>query len=102
LLRQEKVTKKKPTPVCRPLRGYPALLDWSGGCGTRASCSDSPRRNPLTSLRYSAAHRGRRNKNHREGTSCPRGLINQQTANRTICAPHPLNFLWSKKFSVGL
>ena len=50
--------KKKATPVCRPLRGSPPLLDWSGGCGTRASRSDSPRRLPLTSLRYSAAHRG--------------------------------------------
>jgi hypothetical protein len=65
---KEKVTKKKATPVCRPLRGFPALLDWSGGCGTRtiryaATCSNSPRRLPLTSLRYSAAHRGRKSKN---------------------------------------
>src|SRR5450759_2661490 len=37
----------------------PALLDRSGGCGTRTACSNSPRRNPLTSLRYSAAHRGK-------------------------------------------
>jgi hypothetical protein len=42
--------------------GYPALLDWSGGCGTRATRSDSPRRHPLTSLRYSAAHRGKKAK----------------------------------------
>ena len=27
---KEKVTKKKAPPVRRPLRGFPALLDWSG------------------------------------------------------------------------
>ncbi|MCK9200717.1 MAG: hypothetical protein M0P59_04405 [Gallionella sp.] len=53
-----KATKAKATPVCRPLRGFPAMLDWSGGCGTRASRSNSPRRLPLPSLRFSAAHRG--------------------------------------------
>ena len=39
------------------------MLDWSGGCGTRtircaSTCSDSPRRNPLTSLRYSVVEQG--------------------------------------------
>ncbi len=58
LLRQKKVTKEKATLVCRPLRGFPALLGKSGGCGTRATRSDSPRRNPLTRLRYSAALKG--------------------------------------------
>ena len=52
--------QRKHAPVCRPLRGCPALLDWSGGFGTRATRSNSPRRHPLTSLRYSAAHRGNR------------------------------------------
>jgi hypothetical protein len=32
---QEKVAKKKARPAWRPLRGFPALLGWSGGCGTR-------------------------------------------------------------------
>jgi len=58
LLRQKKVTKEKATLVCRPLRGFPALLGKSGGCGTRATRSDSPRRNPLTCLCYSAALKG--------------------------------------------
>jgi len=53
-------SQRKHAPVCRPLRGYPALLVWSGGCGTRATRSNSPRRHLLTSLRYSAAHRGRK------------------------------------------
>jgi len=35
LHRQKKEIKEKATPVSRPLRGFPALLDWSGGCGTR-------------------------------------------------------------------
>ncbi len=39
------------------------MLDWSGGCGTRtiryaSTCSNSPRRNPLPSLRYSVADEG--------------------------------------------
>jgi len=52
--------QRNAAPVCRPLRGFPVLLDWSGGCGTRAARSNSPRRHPLTSLRYSAAHRGKK------------------------------------------
>jgi len=52
-----KVTKRKRPRFAAPA-GYPALLDWSGGCGTRAMRSNSPRRLSLTSLRYSAAHRG--------------------------------------------
>ena len=35
LLRQEKVSKKKATLGRCPLRGFPALLGLSGGCGTR-------------------------------------------------------------------
>jgi hypothetical protein len=57
LLRQRKSNQKEGDPGFPPF-GCPALLDWSGGCGTRATRSDSPRRNPLTSLRYSAAYRG--------------------------------------------
>ncbi len=37
---------------------FPALLDRSGGCGTRTACSDSPRRLPLTCLRYSVVEQG--------------------------------------------
>ena len=32
---QEKVTKEKAALVRRPLRGFPALLNEPGGCGTR-------------------------------------------------------------------
>jgi len=58
LPRQKESNQRKGDPGLPPF-GFPALLDWSGGCGTRATRSDSPRRNPLTSLRYSAALRGR-------------------------------------------
>ena len=57
LVLPRKVTKRNRPRFAAAAR-YPALLDWSGGCGTRATRSNSPRRNPLTSLRYSAAHRG--------------------------------------------
>jgi len=43
LLRQKKVAKEKATLGRRRLRRSPALLGWRGGCGTRASPSDSPR-----------------------------------------------------------
>ena len=58
LVLPRKVTQRRRPRCAAPLRGFPALLAWSGGCGTRATRSDSPRRHPLTSLRYSAAHRG--------------------------------------------
>jgi hypothetical protein len=61
LLRQNKVAKER-RPRFAAASRCPALLDWSGGCGTRATRSNGPRRNPLTSLRYSAAHRGRKAK----------------------------------------
>jgi hypothetical protein len=77
LVLPRKVTKRNRPRFAAATR-YPTLLDWSGGCGTRAtrsnitsdlagvvcqlsrmaSCFISPRRHPLTSLRYSAAHRG--------------------------------------------
>src|SRR5450759_4565803 len=77
LVLPRKVTKRNRPRFAAPA-GYPALLDWSGGCGTRTACSNitsdlagvvcqlsrmascfiSARQHPLTSLRYSAAHRG--------------------------------------------
>jgi hypothetical protein len=59
LVLPRKVTKRG-RPRCAAPSGFPALLDWSGGCGTRATRSDSPRRHPLTSFRYSADAQGRR------------------------------------------
>ena len=56
-----KVTQRRRPRFAAAAR-FPALLDCSGGCGTRATRSDSPRRNPLTSLRYSAALRGKKAK----------------------------------------
>src|SRR3989338_3437202 len=81
LVLPRKVTQRR-RPRFAAASRYPALLDWSGGCGTRAARSDitsdlagvvcqpsrmascfiSPRRNPLTSPRYSAAHRGGKSK----------------------------------------
>jgi hypothetical protein len=78
LVLPRKVTKRN-RPRFAAASRYPALIDWSGGCGTRAtrsnitsdlagvvcqlsrmaSCFISARRHPLTSLRYSAAHRGK-------------------------------------------
>jgi hypothetical protein len=63
LVLPRKVTKRSRPRFAAPA-GFPALLDWSGGCGTRtiryaSTCSNSPRRHLLTSLRYSAAHRGK-------------------------------------------
>jgi hypothetical protein len=60
---KKKVTKEKATPVRRPLRGFPALLDWSGFLinshdPLRVHVLKHIRQNSLTSLRYSAAHRG--------------------------------------------
>jgi hypothetical protein len=43
---------------------FPALLDKSGGCGTCAMRSNSPRRNPLTRLRYSVAAKGKVSQNN--------------------------------------
>ena len=54
LLRQKKVTKEKATPVYRPLRGFPRSTTSKRGCGTRTTCSDSPR----LSLRPLAVERG--------------------------------------------
>src|SRR5664279_276829 len=58
LLRQEKVSKKKATLGRCRLRRFPALLEMPGGCGTRATPSNSPRRRPPAFLRCSAPLKG--------------------------------------------
>ena len=50
----KKVTQKSRPQSAIPA-GFPVLLEWTGGCGTRTACSDSPRRHPLSILRYSVA-----------------------------------------------
>jgi hypothetical protein len=45
---------KRSRPQLAAASRFPALLKRSGGCGTRATRSDSPRRLPLTVFRYSA------------------------------------------------
>ena len=57
LLRQKKVAKEKATPGAAPF-GFLALLGKPGGCGTRATPSDSPRRLPPAFLRCSALSTG--------------------------------------------
>src|SRR5450759_4916333 len=69
LVLPRKVTKRNRPRFAAPA-GYPALLDWSGGCGTRASRSDSPHRHLLTSLRYSAALRGKNTKTQNRKFGC--------------------------------
>ena len=59
LLRQEKVAKKKATPRSAPC-GFLPLLGEPGGCGTRATPSNSPRRLPPARLRCSAPLMGTR------------------------------------------
>jgi hypothetical protein len=59
-----KVTKRNRPRFAAPA-GFPALLGCSGGCATRmiryaATCSNSARRNPLTSLCYSVADEGKK------------------------------------------
>ena len=53
----KKVTQKSRPQSAIPA-GFPVLLEWTGGCGTRTACSDSPRRHPLASLCYSVADEG--------------------------------------------
>ena len=69
---QNKVTKQKATLLTAPT-GFPALLAKPGGCGTRPTASDSPRRLPPARLRYSAAEKGNfKNKKQRQNrTPCP-------------------------------
>ena len=55
LLRQKKVAKEKATPGCAVgYANFPALLETGGGCGTRATPSNSPR--PLSAT-FSVARR---------------------------------------------
>ncbi len=57
LLRQEKVAKKKATPgYAVGVADCPALLEVGGGCGTRATPSDSPRPYPPASALLGAPH----------------------------------------------
>jgi hypothetical protein len=55
---KEKVTKKKATPVCRPC-GVPCVARLVRRLrNSRYALKQSSPTSPLTSLRYSAAHRG--------------------------------------------
>jgi hypothetical protein len=76
--------RRKGDPGLPPF-GFPALLDWSGGCGTRASRSDSPRRHPLTSLRYSAAHRGKKIKTKPTAWALRAHAKMQSALRRIVC-----------------
>jgi hypothetical protein len=63
LLRQKESNQRKGDPGLPPLRGFPPLLDWSGFLinshdPLRGHVLKHIRQNSLTSLRYSAAHRG--------------------------------------------
>ena len=72
LLRQKKVAKEKATPGCAVgFADFPALLETGGGCGTRATPSNSPR--PL-SASFSVARRATRG---------PQGAQDQQAAYKT-------------------
>jgi hypothetical protein len=57
LVLPRKVSQRRRPRFAAALR-FPALLVGSGGCRTCALRSYSPRRHPLTRLRYSAALRG--------------------------------------------
>ena len=70
-----KSNQKERHPAYRPLQGFPALLAMPGGCGTRASRSDSPRRLPPAYLRYSAAHRGPETHVNTNGASAFRSIF---------------------------
>jgi len=67
LLRQKKVSKEKATLGRCRLRRFPALLGLSGGCGTRAAPSDSPR--PFSAQTCVARHLPRGPVNHPYSTS---------------------------------
>jgi len=65
LLRQKKVAKEKATPGCAVgCANSPALLETGGGCGTRATPSDSPR--PFSAI-FSVARRSTRG---HKGVAC--------------------------------
>ena len=80
LVLPRKVTQRNRSRFAAPTV-CPALLDWSGGCGTRATRSNNPRRNLLTSLRYSAAHREGKptqNPNGGQQRSPPYNIVDRQ------------------------
>jgi hypothetical protein len=67
LLRQKESNPRKGDPNPPSLTGFPALLGWSGFLinshdPLRGHVLKHIRQNSLTSLRYSAAHRGRKSK----------------------------------------
>ena len=65
MLRQKKVAKEKATPgYAVGYANFPALLETGGGCGTRATPSDSPR--PFSAA-FSAARRFTRGSSKRLG-----------------------------------
>jgi hypothetical protein len=78
LLRQKKVAKEKATPGSAV--GYadsPTLLEAGGGCGTRATPSDSPRPYPPASALLGAAHGDPKSKTSRSqvGFRVPYGSV---------------------------
>ena len=88
--RLKKGNQRKPPLVRRPsLRyGFPALLAKPGCCGTRATRSDSPRRNPPAWLRYSAADQGdRKAKQHKTALPERGGHPNTGSAHKTSNPP---------------
>ena len=77
--------QRKAAPVCRPLRGFPALLDRSGLLinshdPLRGHVLKHIRQNSLTSLRYSVADEGKKSINLKP----PRGHF----------VPTLLDFIW--------
>ena len=78
LLRQKKVAKEKATPgYAVGCANSPALLEIGGGCGTRATPSDSPR--PLSAA-FSVARRSTRG---------PKGGMTEPVSPRMNCYGQP-------------
>ena len=78
LLRQKKVAKEKATPGCAVgCANVPALLETGGGCGTRATPSDSPR--PLSAT-FSVA---------RPSTLGPKGEMTEPVSSKMVCYGQP-------------
>ena len=78
LLRQKKVSKEKATPGCAVgFADFPALLETGGGCGTRATPSNSPR--PF-SAGFSVARRSTRG---------PKGGARPTTSKTFACYGRP-------------
>ena len=78
LLRQKKVAKEKATPgYAAGCANFPALLETGGGCGTRATPSDSPR--PFSAI-FSVARRSTRG---------PKGGMAEPESPRMVCYGQP-------------